>query len=357
MTDRARQVKSLLDSQGLSAFFVTDPVNIYYLTGFRGLSPWEREVLTIVDRHGIHLLLPKMYQSQGRKLTGLKLHVLDERLNLFENALKILLKYRGKLGFEAENLKFNEYQFLKRKIKRLIPKTNFIADLRVIKSKMEVGHIQKAAKIADLAFEQIVKFLKPGITEKQVARKLLEIMEELRSEGPSFEPIVAFGKNSALPHHFTSDRRLKKNEVVLMDFGAKVKGYCSDLTRTLYFGKAPRVFKERYELVRKANEEVVQAAKSSVKASHLHKLACTVLGDEVACFLHSTGHGVGLKIHERPRIHHLVKDKLEEGMVITIEPGLYYEGQFGIRVEDLGVVTKDGFKLLSHAPKEVVELS
>src|SRR6185437_1860484 len=229
--DRLTKLRALLKAQELSALLVTDPLNIFYLSGFRGLSPEEREAVLVVDSISLHLFIPRMYETEAKALKGVKLHILPERTSLLQTPLSWLAKLPGKIGLEADNLTLTEYQALLQTKITFLPTSGLIEDLRQTKDQTELELIKQAVKITDHAFEQIIHFLKPGIREKQVARKLIELMEDQGAEDYSFSPIVASDSGSALPHYFTSNRKLTGNEAVLMDFGAKFQGYCSDLTR------------------------------------------------------------------------------------------------------------------------------
>lgn len=357
---RIEKLQEKILNAGLSAFLVTNSSNIYYLTGFRGISPEERESLLLVDREAAYLCVPPMYRAEAGQIHGeVKVRIPPSRTKLLDFMKTQFKKYVGKVGFEAEDLKYSEYLALRKKIKHLQAKKSLVTDLREVKDADELRHIKKAVRIADQAFEEILRSLRPGLTEKQIARKLLEIMEDLGSEDAAFPPIIASGKGSALPHHRTSHKKIKKGEPVLLDFGAKVNGYCSDLTRVVYVGKAPRKFRKHYNLVLKTQKAVINSVRprlSELTAEKLHQTALNVLGRQAKFMLHGVGHGIGLEVHEKPFLRAGTKDKLREGMVITIEPGLYYEGRYGIRIEDFGVVTKSGFQILSKAKKELTEL-
>lgn len=354
--DRLTKLRALLKTQELSALLVTNPLNTFYLSGFRGLSPEERESVLVIAEDSLHLFIPRMYETEAKALKGVKLHILPERTSLLQAPLSWLAKLPGKIGLEADNLTLTEYQALLQTKITFLPTSGLIEDLRQTKDQTELELIKQAVKITDHAFEQIIHFLKPGISEKQVARKLIELMEDQGAEGYSFLPIVASGSGSTLPHYFTSDKKLLENEAVLMDFGAKFKGYCSDLTRVVYLGQASNKFKQAYNLVWQVEEEVCSQIKPGMKAEEVHQLAVKLLGDQAKYFLHGIGHGVGLDIHERLFLRNGITTTLQPGMILTVEPGLYYEEKFGIRVEDYGVVTETGFKVLSHAPKNLLEL-
>jgi Xaa-Pro aminopeptidase len=223
-----------------------------------------------------------------------------------------------------------------------------IKDLRICKTTDELKKIKKACRIAVKAFEIIKKKIKPGVTEKSVALELEYIMKSMGASGNSFPAIIAGGPNGAFPHHKTSDRKFKKGDVVLMDFGCKYQNYCSDITRTFYLGKnPPALFKKAYNAVVKAHDSAIKAIKPGIKAAKVDEIcrnAISSAGFEE--FVHGTGHGTGLEVHESPAINRVSKEILKPGMVFSVEPGIYLPGKFGIRHENLVTVTEKGCKIL-----------
>lgn len=351
---RLIKLKRKIIQENLSAFLVSNPINIYYLTGFRSFLVSEREVLLIVDRKKATLFLPRIYQKKIPSFGGLKVKIVKEWAKIFEEISKKFKKYSGKVGFESENLRFDEYKILKKKIP-FLPKKDFVADLRLIKEEKEISFIKKTVQITDRTFKKILKFIKPNVTEKQISLKIRQLMGNFGSEGVSFEPIVAFGKNTAYPHHFSGNKRLKKGQAVLLDFGAKFKGYCSDFCRTIYFGKAPKLFKERYKILKEIQEKTFRIIKPGILAKDIYQFIFENLKKERFHFIHGAGHGIGLEAHERPYLKGQIKEKIREGMVLSIEPGIYYQN-FGIRIEDPGLVTKKGFKTLSKVKRNLIEI-
>ncbi len=354
--NRIKRLQQNLKLNNLEAILITNPVNIYYLVGFKGLSPEEREVVLIIDKANTYIFVPRMYQAEVKKIGDITIRLLTERNGIFDQPIKHLSNYKGNIGFESDDItvyEFNSFKLIKDK---LIDFSFLVKNMRLQKDKGEIDFIKEAVRIADEAFYKIIPKLKPGITEIEVSRELIKIMEELGSEGPSFYPIIASGENTALPHHFTSRKKINMNEPILMDFGALVKGYCSDLTRVIYIGKAPNKFKMLYDLVLKTEEYLLQEIKAKQRVDQIHQIALDKFGEKSKYFIHSTGHGVGLDIHERPYIRNQEKEILLERMAITIEPGLYLEGQFGIRIEDYGIVSKEGFNVLSKAKKDLIQI-
>jgi Xaa-Pro aminopeptidase len=233
-----------------------------------------------------------------------------------------------------------------------------VEPLRMVKDEDELALIIEAALVGCRLFEHILEFIRPGLAEVEVAAELEYRARLLGVEGMSFETIVASGLRSAFPHGRATGARLPRNGFVTMDFGVVLKGYCSDMTRTVYLGKPKTKERETYNAVLLAQESAVAAVASGVSCGEVDEAARSVLRNAglAEAFSHSTGHGVGLEIHEPPRLGAGQTAKLLSGMVVTIEPGVYLPGQFGIRIEDMVAVTSTGGQVLTPAPKALIEL-
>jgi len=221
---------------------------------------------------------------------------------------------------------------------------------RRIKLQEEISKIEKACKLTDLAFEYILGKIKAGVSEKEIAKLLRSFFKKFGAK-VSFRPIVAFGKNSSEVHHKTNDSVLKKGDIIMLDFGAKLDGYCSDMTRTFFFGKPTKKQKEIYEVVIAAQQKVIAAIESGERqTSKLHDIANKYIQSSgFPSMPHSLGHGIGKKVHEAPCLSPKSKTILKEGMVFSIEPGIYIEGEGGVRIEDLFVLEKTGLRKLTGA--------
>jgi len=233
-----------------------------------------------------------------------------------------------------------------------------VEPLRNVKDEDELAVTSEAAELGCKLFEQILKFARPGMAEFEVAAELEHQARLLGAEGMSFETIVASGPRSALPHGKASAALLPRRGFLTLDFGVILKGYCSDMTRTVYFGKPSPRERTTYEIVLDAQQAAVRAVAAGVSCGDVDEAARSVLrrAGLAEAFSHSTGHGVGLEIHETPRIAAGQNTRLLSGMVITIEPGIYLAGQYGIRIEDMVVVTRTGGQILTTAPKALIEL-
>jgi len=289
---------------------------------------------------------------------------------IFEN----LSKKIKKIGIEENDLSVAEYKKIRKHFKTVNLKE--LSNLRTIKGEDEILKIEKACKLGDEAFDFILKKLKLGVSEKQIAFEL-EFFIKRNGADISFPPIVAFGKNSSIPHHQTSDKRLKTKSIVLLDFGVKLGNYCSDMTRTIFFGKADDKFKKIYNTVLASQQKAIESLKSSmvngqwsidarnadssevdsIRASDIDLVTRNhIVKQGYPTIPHSLGHGIGIEVHESPRLSPESKDILKPGMVFSIEPGIYMPGFGGVRTEDLVVLEKKGLRLLTHSPKEIIEI-
>lgn len=231
-----------------------------------------------------------------------------------------------------------------------------ISALREQKNEGEIEKISRAQKITDDAFSHIHKFIKVGAKEKDIALEIEYFMRKQGAEGVSFDLIVVSGKNTSLPHGVPSDKLIENGDFVTMDIGCKVDGYCSDMTRTVAVGEPSDRMKKVYEVVLKAQQKALEKIRAGARIGDIDKVARDYIyecGFE-GCFGHSTGHGVGLYIHENPKVYHTNDDVLQENSVITVEPGIYIEGEFGVRIEDMVLVTRDGYKNFTKSPKDLI---
>ena len=234
----------------------------------------------------------------------------------------------------------------------------FVEQIRMVKDDDELAVISEAALVGCKLFEEIVEFLRPGVAEIDVAAELEHKARKMGAEGMSFETIVASGARSALPHGHATATRLPRRGFVTLDFGIILKGYCSDMTRTVFLGSPRPGERKAYEAVLEAQENAVHAVAPGASCAEVDEAARSILRREGfgEAFSHATGHGVGLEIHEPPRVGAGQSARLAAGMVVTIEPGIYLAGQFGIRIEDMVAVTRNGSKVLTPAPKALMEL-
>ncbi len=363
MKDRIKKLHAILEKKNLDAALISDVYDICYLTGFSNFAVEEREAFLLIAKKGSYVI------TDGRYAEAVKIQVphftLIERtaLDPLDKIFKTLAKKHTikKLGFDENNITFAEHKLLTRCFNDL---NHFsISDLRMIKDSNEVSAIKTACQIGDKAFTYILKHIKAGITEKQLAFEL-ELFVKKQGANLSFPSIVAFGANAAVPHHQTSDKRLKPNSFVLLDFGVRFENYCSDMTRTIFFGKENDRQKRMYQTVLKAQKKAIDLLYNKlvyytqeIKASEVDKAARGyIISQGYPSIPHSLGHGIGLEVHEAPSLSPRSKQALENGMVFSIEPGIYIPHYGGVRIEDLFAIQNNKLIQLTKSQKNLTEL-
>jgi Xaa-Pro aminopeptidase len=339
------------------ALLISSIYNIIYLTGFNGFSSEEREAYLLITKNNNYIFTDARYSEVVKKIANFKLLEISSKTSFTQILKEIVTKDKIRIiAIEENDLTAAETIKIK-KIIRICPDNSTIENLREIKSESEIKNIQKACRLGDKVFKNILSEIKIGISEKEIAKKI-EILILISGAEISFRPIVAFGENSSSPHHVSSNRKLKKNEPVLLDFGVKAKGgYCSDMTRTIYFGTATDKFRKMYKTVLNAQTKAINSVKESVAGTNVDKIARNhIVSQGFTTIPHSLGHGIGLQVHEKPFLSPKSKDKLKVGTVFSIEPGIYLPGYGGIRIEDLIVLGKNGPKIITHANRKLIEL-
>jgi Xaa-Pro aminopeptidase len=355
---RIKKALNELGKEGLDAIFLITDANIRYLSGFTG-----SESFMFLSSKGNFFITDGRYTEQAeRECPGFE--VIEWKKDFYPLE-KILLelseKYKlNKIAFEQDHLTYKSYKKLENLFSgvELVPTEGLVEKVRYIKEEEEINNIKKAAEIADQVFDQILTFIKPGLTEKRVAYELEYYLNRAGSEGAGFPSILVSGVNTSLPHGIPSDKKIEKGDLVTMDFGGRYRGYPSDMTRTIVVGRADPEQRKIYELVKEAQQIALDAIKAGVKGNIPDEKARKVFAREGLedKFRHGLGHGVGLEIHESPFMGKTCKDTLREGCVVTVEPGLYIPNWGGVRIEDTVVVRKDGAERLTKSPKELVEL-
>lgn len=341
----------------LNGLIISDPINILYLTSFKGVSLTEREA-TLVFNPQPTLITSRLYQNEAKSIRtkNLSVRIVDDRIQ-WDKTIKSLLKSCKKIGFETLDLRVSEYEHYKKLLtpNKLIPTKSLTEDLRLYKSSVELQNILKAQIISQKAFEQVIKTIKIGQAESEIADMLAKIMKNLGADGLAFDSIVASGKNSALPHYLTGYKKIRKGEVLLLDFGAKYKGYCADLSRTVFLGNASDEQKNIYNLVQKAQDQAISDIKSGVKAKNIFSSAYKIFQDKKIekYFIHGLGHGIGLEVHESPSISKKSKDTLANKMVFSVEPGLYFPAWGGVRIEDLVTIINGKAKIIGRHSEHI----
>jgi len=233
---------------------------------------------------------------------------------------------------------------------------NILEMLRVIKDESEIEKLRKAAKLADEVMGEIIDYISPGITEGDIKKKIEELFMQKGADGLSFEPIIASGPNSSMPHYCEDSRVIQEKDIIILDLGCKYKSYCSDISRTVFVGGITDEEKKVYDIILRANKAGEETAKQGVKAEDVDKASRDIIKSEGygQYFLNRTGHGIGISVHEAPYIKTGNKQILERGMAFSIEPGIYMQNKFGMRIEDIVVIGADGPEVINHFTKEII---
>lgn len=331
----------------VDGIIVTSTSNVSYLTGFMGHDSWA-----LVLGRRIWLLTDSRYTEQA-KTECPACKIIQRKKTLAEEAAKILKRNKSvnKLAVE-DTATLAVFAIIKKHIKLKFKKTSgLIETLRTIKSDDEIVNIVKASKIADASLDQVIAQMRVGMTESDFAG-MLDYEMRKRNSIAAFDAIVCFGSNGSRNHHFPGPRKLKKNDTVLVDFGAVYKGYRSDKTRTFAVGKVNKTFAKAYETVAAAQAAAIDLIAEGVTLKDIDNAARDVIKETLfPVYGHGTGHGLGLDIHEQPFMSPIAKGKLKAGQAITVEPGIYIPGKFGIRIEDDILVTPAGHKILTRTKK------
>jgi Xaa-Pro aminopeptidase len=353
---RRRALLSHLSKSQLGTLLVTQPASWYYLTGFTGESG-----ALVVSRRGTALITDGRFTSQAREETS-GVRIVQQSRSLVA-AVGDFLKGAGggKVGFDPSHITVGQFAAMRRaggRRVRWVASASHVEALRTRKDPQELAKMRRAAVLAGKVLEGALKLLKPGVRELEVAADIEYQMRHLGASGPAFETIVAFGERSAFPHARATARRLRKNELVVLDLGAILAHYCSDITRTVVVGRASTRIRQWHKAVQEAQAAAVGTVKAGVSCGEVDAAARTVLARHRLdrYFVHSTGHGLGLEVHEDPRVAKGQKQTLEPGNVITIEPGVYVPGVGGIRIEDDVVVHASNTEVLTRIPRDLIEI-
>lgn len=341
----------------VDAVILSAEANTYYVSEYR--STFCHVLLT---RSGGYFLTDTRYIEEAQALLagGFEFVAVTAR-DVYAKMSEILDKVDAeRVGFENLSISYENYVALENQLhgKQLIPVEKQLLAIRAVKQSSELSLIKKAAHINDLSFADLLGKVKEGVTERELAYELEYNFRRYGADGIAFETIVAFGENTSKPHAHPADRKLIKGTPVTIDFGCKYKGYCSDITRTFMFGMPSDSIIQIYNAVLDSNKRGIESVAAGVKCADVDAVCRNYLKtlDLDKFFVHGTGHGVGVDIHEAPILNPLSTETLAENMVVTVEPGVYIPGVGGARVEDLMVVTKNGCELLSHTPKELLIL-
>ncbi len=347
---RIQKIYAKLRQDNLDGLILSSPANISYLTNFT-----SRDSYFLISKKPNIYFTDSRYAQEAKK--GLKGLALITKINgsvfkiIADTCVDLGLK---RIGFEERYLAFAEHKKIKEELNNrgdLIPTYGLVEELREIKTAEELEKIKKAIQITIKAFKFIKNFIVPGKKEIEVAAELERFIRYCGAESSAFDIIIASGTNSSFPHHLTSQRKIKNNEPILIDMGVDYMGYKSDLTRVFFLGKINPAVKRIYDIVCKAQDKAIKEIKPAVQINKIDAAARQYITQKGygGFFGHNTGHGIGLEVHEEPRISSKVEGILKPDMVFTVEPAIYLPNKFGIRLEDIILVTKKGSNVLSGA--------
>jgi Xaa-Pro aminopeptidase len=342
VTDRVRHLQERLEEP----LIVTAPANVRYLVGIESSN-----AALVVERERVRLFADFRYREAAQAVAGVEFVETPRSL-----IAGVAAAVEGRIGFEPSNVTYDRYRVLRDAGVELVPREGLVEALRARKDEDEVAAIRRAAQAADAALEALSREPFVGRSERAIAWRLRELLHAHGADDVSFETIVASGPNGALPHARPSERIVRRGELVVVDWGARVGGYCSDCTRTFATGPLPGELARAYAVCLEAQETAVRGIRAGMGGAEADTLAREPIavagfGDR---FGHGLGHGVGMEVHEAPGLRPESTDTLEPGMVVTVEPGIYLPGVGGVRIEDLGVVREGRLEVLTSFRKELV---
>lgn len=340
------KLKSSMAEKGIDAVLVTNLKNVFYLSGFTGSSAY-----LVIDKDNNYIFTDFRYIQQANEQCE-DFSVID--IKEIDKCDSICESYKS-CGFEDVNISLSLFNKFRKKFKSLYPIGQMIYDIRKIKTENEISLIKKAQEITDKAYSHILKFAKCGMTEMEIALELEFFMRKNGASAVSFDIICASGERGALPHACPTDKKLTEGELVVLDFGCVYDGYMSDMTRTFAVGDVSDEIKDVYDTVLKAQTEALKVIAPGKMCSDIHRVAEDVINEKYpGTFGHGLGHSVGIEIHEGPSFSPKCDEIICPGNVITVEPGIYIPHKVGVRIEDMVVITEDGYENITKSSKELI---
>ena len=342
----------------IDALIVASLPNVEYITGFNG----SNALILIEDTGEVTLFTDPRYKLAAAQVFKGRIRIVKNRASLAYSALKLALKKKHKrIGFEKLHLTYAEYLTINENLPlsvELVPSGGDLENQRMVKDAPEIAAIRTAVATNSSAFDAGIKKVRLGMTETDLAAEIDYQQRRRGASGTAFDTIVAFGERTALPHAHPGSAKLANHDIILIDVGARQASYTSDMTRMLCVGQVSAAVKQLYQAVLESHLAAIDAIREGVSAQKIDQVARTVLKGHGLDkqFVHSTGHGLGLEIHEAPSLRKKDKTPLAAGMVITVEPGAYVEGVGGIRIEDTVLVTRNGFEILTPTRKDLIQL-
>lgn len=348
MSSRLNSLLEKLEAINIDGLLVSQEANVSYLCDFKISDSY----LLVTQKERIFITDFRYLEEARRNIKDVKVF---QYKNLFRDIADLAKRFGlRRIGFEAKDLNFAEYCKIKEELNskiKLVDTFAVVESLREIKDERELGFIQEAIKISAKAFVFLKGFLRKGLRELEIAGEIERFIRYEGAKMSAFNIIVASGSNASLPHAKISDRKIQGKEPILVDMGVEVNGYKSDLTRVFFLDRIPLIALKIYNIIKEAQHKAIEAVKPGIEIREIDHSARAYIAKRGygRYFGHSLGHGVGLEVHEEPSISGKNRGRLREGMVFTIEPGIYIPGEFGIRLEDMVLVTKKGVEILSGA--------
>ena len=350
MNERIQALRHKMAGLNLQGMIISNPVNVKYLTGIDAEG-----ILLLTRKENVYITDARYTEYVTSILTPFDEIVIDDLKNISRDDYENYFLFCENVGFEEDYVTYAMYKeyMHKYKINNFVEATKLIEVLRMIKDDEEIKNVKTACEITDRCFKMLLDYIKPEMTEKQIARKIHNYYMD-NAEGESFEAIVASGENSSKPHAIPTDRKVQSQDIITIDMGCKFKGYCSDMTRTIFVGDPKKEQMDVYNLVLESQQKALNEIKEGQNIKQLAKMVENSFSDKGYTLVHSLGHGVGLEIHEKPFLNMKNDNLLKENMIITDEPGIYLTGNFGVRIEDTVLVTKQGVITLTESSKECI---
>ncbi len=354
---RTALIQAQLQEENADWFIVTNLTNIRYLSGYTGSY-----ALLLIGREKRYILTDGRYQEQVQREVADYEPVIQGTRKLWEAVRETLGDVsKAVIWFESDHLTYGRYEDMVQALnaRSFLGKRDGVETPRSVKDEEEIALLRKSLHIAEQAMFRAFEEINEGMTERELAHLIEHEMWKAGAEKESFESLVLFGPRSSFCHGKPTDNSLRKGDIVLMDFGCVYQGYCSDITRTVFFGEPNNTeFKSMYEIVHQANRRAAECTKTGVHGKEADEFARGLIRENGYdhLFIHGLGHGVGLEVHEAPRLSYLSENLLQNGQVVTIEPGLYVEGQGGLRIENMAVIRDDGCEVLNQTPTDMLIL-
>lgn len=357
MNERLARVRKIMADKGLDGIIITGRSNTYYLSGFTGSTSY-----LLIGLTKAWLVVDFRYTIQAKKEAYVGIEAIEHGESFFATLDQLLGDENIRnIGFEGNNLSFSEHQKFSAKLTNALKFVSLgceIDFLRIKKDALEIEALAQAVRMGDQVFDHILNIVKPGMRESELAAEIDYQMRKLGAKGPSFDTIVAAGERSAMCHAEPTGNILKKGDPIVLDFGVIYHHYCSDMTRTLFIGDPGDEMKKIYGIVRDAQQSALDCLASGMPARDADKAARSIIAQAGYgnCFGHGLGHGVGIEIHEDPRLSEKSEDILEDCMVFTVEPGIYVEGLGGVRIEDMVTLSEGKLRNFTASAKSMIIL-